>query len=88
MHCIIYLSCAVTPFTNTQLQTLLTRARRRNTELAITGVLLYGNEPFVQVLAGEEEALRAVYELIRRDARHQNIIAYTDKPITQRTLAE
>jgi hypothetical protein len=41
MHCIIYLSWAVTPFTNAQLQTLLTLARQRNTEQAITGILLY-----------------------------------------------
>jgi hypothetical protein len=88
MHRIIYISCAVTPFTSAQLEKLLELARRRNTELAITGILLYGNERFVQVLEGEEAAVRALYELIKGDPRHQYIIAYVDKPITQRTFAE
>jgi hypothetical protein len=54
MHHIIYLSRATGPFTEAQLQGLLTRARRRTTELAVTGVLLYGSERFLQVLEGEE----------------------------------
>jgi hypothetical protein len=40
------------------------------------------------VLEGEENALRALYELIKRDARHQYLIAYADKPIAQRTFTE
>lgn len=88
MHHIIYLSWAVAPFSNEQLQELLTLARQRNTELGITGILFYGNERFMQLLEGEEEEIRALYELIRRDPRHQHIIAYADKPITQRLFAQ
>jgi len=88
MHHILYLSWSVAPFTTTQLQELLTLARRRNTELAITGILFYGNERFMQLLEGEEEEVRALYELIRRDPRHQHIIAYADKPVAQRAFAE
>jgi hypothetical protein len=88
MHHIIYISCAVTPFTNAQLQKLLELARRRNAELAITGLLLYGNERFIQVLEGEEANVQALYELIKSDPRHQYIIAYANKPIAQRTFAE
>jgi hypothetical protein len=88
MHHIIYLSWAVAPFTNAQLQDLLTLARRRNAELAITGILFYGNERFMQLIEGEEDAVRALYELIRRDPRHQYIIAYADKPIARRAFAE
>jgi hypothetical protein len=88
MHQIIYMSYAVAPLTNAQLYHLLALARRRNTELAITGILLYGNERFMQVLEGEEDAVRTLYELIKRDSRHQNVIMYVDKPITRRTFME
>jgi hypothetical protein len=88
MHHIIYLSWAVSPFTSLQLKELLTLARRRNTELAITGLLLYGNQRFMQILEGEEEEVRALYELIKRDPNHHCIIAYADKPIAQRTFAQ
>lgn len=88
MHHIIYLSWATVPFTNAQLLGLLKLARRRNTELAITGVLFYGNERFLQVLEGERQAVQGLYESIRRDPRHQNIITYVDAPATQRAFPE
>jgi hypothetical protein len=88
MHHIIYMSYALAPFTSGQLHQLLLSARRRNTELAITGILLYGNERFMQVLEGEETAVRALYELIRADPRHQHVTAYADKPIPARTFSE
>jgi hypothetical protein len=47
MHHIIYMSYARAPFTSAQLYQLLLQARRRNEELAITGILLYGNERFM-----------------------------------------
>ncbi|MGI4862974.1 MAG: BLUF domain-containing protein [Janthinobacterium lividum] len=88
MHHIIYLSWATFPFTNEQLQSLLTLARRRNTELAITGILLYGNECFLQVLEGEQELVQELYALIRRDPRHGNFITFVDKPVAQRAFAD
>lgn len=88
MHHIIYLSWATVPFTNAQLQKLLTLARRRNSELAITGILLYGNERFVQVLEGEEEIVEEMYAHIRQDPRHDNFITFASKPIAQRAFAE
>lgn len=88
MHHIIYLSWATVPLTNAQLLGLLKFARRRNTELAITGVLFYGNERFLQVLEGEEEVVRELYAHIRRDARHTNILTFSDKPAAQRAFKE
>jgi hypothetical protein len=88
MHHIIYLSWATTPLTTTQLHTLLTSARRRNTELAVTGVLLYGNEQFLQVLEGEEEVVQQVYAQIRQDARHRNILTFANKPVAARAFQQ
>jgi hypothetical protein len=88
MHHIIYLSWATTPFTTAQLHELLTLARRRNTELDVTGILLYGNERFVQVLEGEESIVKEVYAHIRRDARHTNILTFANKPVAQRAFTE
>ena len=88
MHHIIYLSWATAPFTNAQLQSLLALARRRNAELAVTGILLYGNERFVQVLEGEQEVVKELYAHIRQDARHDNFITFADKPILQRSFKD
>jgi len=88
MHHLIYLSWAAVPLTDKELQQLLVHARRRNTELAITGVLLYGNERFLQVLEGEENAVQEVYAHIRRDTRHTNILTFVNKPVAQRAFTE
>ena len=88
MHRIIYLSWATRPFSDEQLHTLLRKARSRNIEVGITGFLLYGNDCFLQVLEGEEVAVRTLYEYIKGDARHRDVTAYADKPIPQRAFAE
>jgi len=88
MHHIIYLSWASAPLAEDQLQAILRSARRRNEQLNVTGIMVYGNQRFVQVLEGEEATVRALYEHIKRDARHHHIIAYADKPITHRAFAD
>lgn len=88
MHHILYLSLATTPFTNRQLQSLLINARRRNTELGVTGILLYGNERFLQILEGEEDMVQEVYAHIRRDPRHTNILTFANKPVAERAFKE
>lgn len=88
MHHIMYLSWATTPFTTAQLEELLKSARRRNTDLALTGVLLYGNERFLQVLEGEKESVQHVYAQIRQDVRHYNILTFANKPIAERAFQE
>jgi hypothetical protein len=87
MHHIIYLSRATAPFTDDQLHELLEQARVRNATLDVTGLLLYGSQQFMQVLEGEEAAVRTIYEAIKRDPRHQNVTAYADKGIEQRAFA-
>jgi hypothetical protein len=87
MHHIIYLSWATTLLSDEQLHPLLQKARNHNAELGVTGLLLYGNGCFLQVLEGEEATVRDLYEQIKRDARHRDVTAYADKAITQRAFA-
>jgi len=88
MHRIIYLSWASTPLTDSQLEELLQTARRRNAQLNVSGILLYGNERFMQVLEGEETTVRALYEHIKGDARHYEVTAYADRLVPQRAFPE
>jgi hypothetical protein len=88
MHHIVYLSWATVPFTDKQLQELLVPARRRNMELGITGILLYGNECFLQLLEGEEDVVQELYAHIRRDVRHDTITAIANKAVAQRLFPD
>lgn len=53
---LVYMSHAVKPFSTDQLMTLLRECRHGNAEHGITGVLLYFNECFIQVLEGHTAA--------------------------------
>jgi len=88
MHHLIYLSWATPSFSDDQLQELLLEARNHNTQFGITGLLLYGNGCFVQVLEGERDAIHSLYEQIKCDPRHRDVTTYADKTIAQRAFAD
>jgi hypothetical protein len=88
MHHIIYLSQATVPFEETHLEQLLTQSRANNAQHGITGILLYGNEQFLQIIEGEEATVRALYAHICQDARHRDVTTYADKAITTRAFAD
>ncbi|OKS84869.1 BLUF domain-containing protein [Mucilaginibacter polytrichastri] len=74
MKYLIYMSSATELMNNEQLFELLTVSRKNNTDRNLTGMLLYGEGAFVQVLEGEADILDATYETIKADKRHKNII--------------
>lgn len=70
MHQILYTSKALKPFNEIELQKLLELARLNNSKKSITGMLLYCNSIFIQLLEGNEEDLNKLFEIISKDARH------------------
>ena len=69
----VYSSRATKPFTNAELLELLTRSRENNSKLGLTGMLLYKNDEFMQVLEGSEQAVRTLVAKIQQDRRHNNV---------------
>jgi len=88
MHHLIYLSQATVPFDGPQLEHLLGQARRFNAAHGLTGILLYGNEQFFQVLEGDEPTIRSLYHRICQDPRHRNVTTYADKAIAVRSFPD
>jgi hypothetical protein len=86
MHHLIYLSQATVPFDGPQLEYLLGQARQFNAAHELTGILLYGNEQFFQVLEGEAATVHCLYDRICRDPRHRNVTTYADKAIPARAF--
>jgi hypothetical protein len=88
MHHLIYSSSATQPFSDTELQELLTKARLRNAREDVTGLLLYHEGQFMQLLEGEAETIYAIYNAIEQDPRHTSILKLADKPIEARSFPE
>lgn len=58
----------------TELGAILGVARSANPRVGITGALLAWHDAFVQVLEGDESAVRRLYDTIRADGRHEPVI--------------
>ena len=71
----IYVSTATEPLSSAQLRDLLITARQRNRNAGISGLLLYANRRFIQVLEGPEDAVRDLLKSIQKDYRHKNVDA-------------
>jgi hypothetical protein len=66
---------------------LLQAARIANARSEITGALYLANGRFVQYLEGEESAVVALFERIRRDPRHADCCEADRRPISSRVYA-
>lgn len=85
---LLYHSRATHPPDDDQLRALLGQSRAHNAAHQITGLLLYGEGRFVQVLEGPEAAVRAVYARIRTDPRHAQVVTVREGPGPPRRFAD
>jgi len=75
---LLYRSRATVLPSEADLQDLLTHARHANAERHITGLLLYREGRYVQVLEGAEEVVRPLYAKIRCDPRHTQVVTVSE----------
>ena len=85
---LVYCSVATHHFDQTELLGLLAFARDFNSRNNISGMLLYVDDSFFQVLEGDPAVLRPLYERIEKDKRHAKVIKLLDQQITERTFSE
>jgi hypothetical protein len=70
------------------LQPILESARRHNAVTGITGMLLYCEGSFLQVLEGPQTVVHATYERIRVDPRHCSIFKIDQIAVDKRHFSE
>jgi uncharacterized membrane protein (DUF373 family) len=70
------------------LLTLLQECRENNAGSGVTGMLLYGNATFLQVLEGEDKVIDDLVEKIRKDQRHTNLQILHRRPIQRRQYSD
>jgi len=69
-----------------ELAELLQGARDTNAELGLTGMLLYAEGSFFQVLEGQADVVDALYDKIERDKRHDQVTLVIREPIPKPCL--
>ncbi|MEM8484456.1 MAG: BLUF domain-containing protein [Bacteroidota bacterium] len=70
---LIYISAASVDFTTEDLTNLLKKAREKNAKVDVSGMLIYHEKSFFQVLEGPEEEVYRVYDMIADDPRHDEV---------------
>lgn len=88
MHQIVYASSAPQALNAEQLAAILKVARRNNERLNVTGMLLYRDGNFLQVLEGAKAAVTALFEKIGKDSRHQGVILILEETAETREFPD
>lgn len=84
----IYASRASEKFVEAELTDLMQQAKTNNLRAELTGMLLYCEGNFFQVLEGEEDAVLSVYESIKKDARHSDMVKIIEEGIPERAFGD
>lgn len=88
LNSLIYVSSAVKLLSIDEIGHLLTRARERNKEYGITGVLLYMGGNFMQYIEGPKDKLDDIYKIIQKAKQHTGIILVSREAIKDRQFAD
>jgi hypothetical protein len=84
LHQLIYASVRNSNCSDAEIKKILDSSNRNNGKKDITGVLLYSPTKFLQVLEGDKDLIVALYENIKKDDRHKNVIMISLKTISER----
>ncbi|MGA0558174.1 BLUF domain-containing protein [Larkinella sp. VNQ87] len=87
-YCIVYLSSSKGLLDEEELETILEQSRKKNSQLGITGVLLYYDGSIIQALEGSEEKVKALFETISRDRRHWHIVKMISQRVEKKVFGD
>lgn len=80
-HVIAYVSSANSNLSKEDVADLFKQVNNFNNSHDITGVLLYAETNFFQLIEGDEKEIKSLFSQIEKDPRHSNIIVFVNKPL-------
>lgn len=88
LYCFVYTSIASRKMSDDDLKILLKTIRKNNEIRHITGILLYLDPFFIQVLEGREAIVNNLFTRIKQDSRHNKVSLIYRKPIEERYFSD
>jgi hypothetical protein len=88
MYSLVYVSSATTAFSDADLATLLEKSQRDNALRDISGMLLFRDGNFMQLLEGEQQAVDALFKKIVLDSRHAGAIKMLNGDVEARSFPD
>jgi len=83
---IVYVSVPIEPLSASQISGILNTARSNNSREGITGLLIYHDNLFFQILEGEPTLVAACYSRITLDKRHTKLALMWEGEVAKRTF--
>jgi len=86
MFYLIYISSATKLMDDEALMSLLEQSRDKNLTLNVTGMLVYKDGSFMQMLEGDKKVVLDLYNTITVDNRHKGVITMMTGDIKERNF--
>lgn len=86
MYHLAYFSTATKHFSEEELTMLLKKSQKNNQNKNVTGILLFIEGCFLQILEGEKSTVQALYNKLKSDNRHNDILKIFEGKTTERVF--
>ncbi|MEP6737645.1 MAG: BLUF domain-containing protein [Chryseolinea sp.] len=83
---LVYVSNRKSICTEEEIKKILASCEKNNPPLHITGVLLYSDTKFIQMVEGESAVITELYDKIKLDNRHSNTRMISYGPIKEKSF--
>jgi Sensors of blue-light using FAD len=83
---LVYVSTRKPNCTGEEIEKIVESCRKNNAPLKITGVLLYSETKFIQLVEGEAKTIMGLYDKIKKDNRHTNPVMISYNPINEKSF--
>ena len=87
LMCLVYVSVATAPMGEPELLHLLRQSRDNNARDGITGMLLYKDGRFMQLIEGPRPAIQGLYRKLVADDRHRDVTTLIKFALETRAFA-
>ncbi|WP_157928835.1 BLUF domain-containing protein [Pararhizobium haloflavum] len=85
---LLYVSGATRPMLPADIDAILAASRANNARLDVTGLLLYADGTFIQILEGERHVVQSLAQTIRKDQRHRNFMVLAELQAEARAFSD
>ena len=85
-HTLSNISSCKNDVTPKELNELFSKTMQNNKNQGVTGILIFKNNLFFQILEGQKETLAQLFTKIIEDSRHSHIIKIIDHAIEERAF--
>lgn len=85
---VFYRSRATPNLALADVEALVDWSRQYNAQHELSGLLLYSDERFLQVVEGEEKEVRSLFTRIQHDTRHSQLVTLSEGPGARRWFAD